>query len=1464
MYIVFDTETTGLPENFSAPITDFNNWPRVVQLAWKVYDENGKEISSHDRIIKPDGFTIPNESIKVHRITNERANKYGIPLKQALEEFGESIKNSKFLIAHNINFDDKVTSCELLRMGMSNYLREITQICTMKSTTEFCRIQGKMGLKPPTLTELHKKLFNKAFEDAHDALVDVEALARCFFKLKEIDALGFSSELIPMLDSKNQRDNILSKWINKNNKEPESPTKLTCFGVHTFYSVLEGAGDTNDYIKLAKENNHENLGLMDKGTLSGSFDFYEKCKAEDIKPIIGCEFFVNDSIGKYEPKIQDNNCIQKVIVQNEAGYKSINKINYLSFAEGYYRVPRVTTKWIVENKEGLILTTSSKEGVISKYLQKGKYYLAEKYLSKMLDIFGRKSYIAEISLEDSPIQRQYNDFIIIMADKYNMGIIFNHNVYYPYKEDAEKQDVLQSINQKKSIKKSRTKENRNMMYVNDVDVLNMNKEFEYNYSENFLRMCMITSNRVASICDFEFEIGVEKYPQYEATEDVIKYFKTEDSEEIIRKLSHAKLKQKLKIYKEKGPIKVTKELYEKYKERLEYELEVIKDKKMLDYFLVVWELIKHCEKNDISVGPGRGSASGCLLSWCLDITKIDPLRFDLYFERFLNPERKGPPDIDIDFETGSDVKTDEFLYKKYGKERVFPVITFSTFNEKGCLKDVVKSFGGDAGFESDVFAVTKEMPKMFAKYDGKLEDWFREHLNNPEASYRVKNWISDENNKKIIDITLELQGKVRNLGKHAAGVVVTPGPVWESMPINVVKGVKVSGFQESGSGKDLSTLGILKLDRLNLTTLNVIKEAVSLIKKNKNLDVTEQVDYVDLDNPELFEELRGGNNQGVFQFESDGMSRLIKSMQTESFEEMVAANSLYRPGPMGVGAHEEYIRNKKDPNAISLVHESLEPLLRQTNGVLIFQEQLMFIAHELAGMSLGEGDNLRKVMDKASKIIQKNLNGDELDDKDKNDKSYKKYLELWDKFKDGCSRKGLNEKEVKNIEEWLVKYLGYSFNRCLTKNHKVISKKRGTINILDVNVGEKILSYNPEVGKDVFNPVKDIHHNGKKKVYRIKTKSGKVLECTEDHKIMTENGMKTLREIRDNKLKIKINHSQYFEEFEEIVEIQEVGEEETYDLEIDSKYHNYYANDICVSNSHAVSYSYVAMQTLYLKKYYPTEFYTALLNHAKDDDDWLSSAIMGAFSKGIKVVPPKRQSKWEWTMLDDDTIMMGFSSINGMGEVAYNELQDIDISNIEKDKFFMYKFKKFNKANFAACLKAGMFDDWSDSREELLEFRKVKMKENMIQMDLFGQNRFDIVQESFKGKFEPTPEDKKYEEFIEVCTLDLNLFNKISNVKKEFQNEYGINIEPVTSFEDPDRYYFFVLKSIEARLSKNNKNYWSLQLSDGGSFVRMVIWEDVYDRLKDTLEVGNIYLTKFSKNKNWLKFQDGAQFRRIY
>lgn len=481
------------------------------------------------------------------------------------------------------------------------------------------------------------------------------------------------------------------------------------------------------------------------------------------------------------------------------------------------------------------------------------------------------------------------------------------------------------------------------------------------------------------------------------------------------------------------------------------------------------------------------------------------------------------PDIDVDFETGTDHITDDFLYTKYGKERVLNVSTFSTFNEKGCLKDVVRAHFGEeyTGFDSDVHAVSKEMPD-FDKVKFSLRDWFINWPKDPKCSDKVRQWLTNPAHKIILEETLKFQGQIRGIGQHAAGIVITPGPCWEYLPTNIIPKKKsiVTAFQEADkSGKDLSELLILKLDRLKIETLNVIRDAIRLVKEKKGIDISEKVKNVDLNDKNLYFEIRLGMNHGIFQFESPGMNALIRGMNTDSFEEVVAANALYRPGPMGIKAHEEYISNKFSPEDIKYVHPALEKILGNTNGVLIFQEQLMFLAHAIGGMSLGEGDMLRRYMDKASSAIEKKANGESLTKKEED--NYKEFEKYWNIFLKGAEKNGYKANEVDGIKDWVIKYLGYSFNRCLSEKHFVVSEERGKIKILDVKIGEKVLGYNPITKKDEFNEVRDIHHNGIKKIYKIKTVSGKILECTLDHKIMTEHGMQTLEHIIKNKLKIK-------------------------------------------------------------------------------------------------------------------------------------------------------------------------------------------------------------------------------------------------------------------------------------------------------------------------------------------------------
>ena len=551
------------------------------------------------------------------------------------------------------------------------------------------------------------------------------------------------------------------------------------------------------------------------------------------------------------------------------------------------------------------------------------------------------------------------------------------------------------------------------------------------------------------------------------------------------------------------------------------------NKNIFHYKGKVYDLtVKDSHSYNIEGVSVHNSAAGCLLTWCLDITKIDPMRFGLYFERFLNPTRMSPPDLDIDYMTGTDHINEEFLINKYGKERILHVSTFSTFNEKGCLKDVVRAHHGEeaTGYDSVVFQVTKEMPE-WSKVDFTLKDWFEQWPNEKECSPAVRQWLTDPLNKKILEQTLKLQGQIRGIGQHAAGVVITPTECWNDIPTNIVASTKsvVTAFSEAdGSNKDLSKLGILKLDMLKLETLNVIKEAIEIIKQKRGIDITDKVDYLDLDDKNLYTELRIGLNQGIFQFESPGMNALIKGIKVENYNELVAANALYRPGPMGIGAHHDYVKNKFNPKNITYLHPALEPILGESNGVLIFQEQVMFIANKIGGMSLGEGDMLRRYMDKAAKLIDKEAKGEILTEGEKNSEAYKNFTKYWNIFLQGASRNGYDVSVMEQIKNWMIKYLGYSFNKCLTNNHVVESKSRGKINILDVNIGEEIRCYNEKSKVDEYKKVVDIHHNGIKKVYKIKTKSGKILECTLDHKIMTPNGKKTLGEILKNKEKVKI------------------------------------------------------------------------------------------------------------------------------------------------------------------------------------------------------------------------------------------------------------------------------------------------------------------------------------------------------
>lgn len=1604
MYIVFDTETTGKALNFNARYTDVRNWPRMVQLAWQEYDENGKLLRQFDLIVKPDGYVIPDEAIAIHRISNEKAHEKGIALDKVLDAFNEAIDRNKVLIAHNIKFDNNVIACEMHRLNKAVKIFDCQHVDTMISTINFCAIPNKKGdrFKFPQLSELYHKLFNSYFEGAHDALVDVEALAKCFFELKRIGVLGnfVNSEE----SAKSILDGLFSKVKNDGVEGEERPFVNLCN--HSYHSILEGACSIKEYVSLAKKHNHPAIAITDVSTLSGTFELFQK--SGDIKAVYGIEFYVNDKILKIQDtKLQGDVYKLRMYAKSKKGFQNLSKLLYLANTQGYNEVGRICPEWIQENSGDIIVTTTSLEGKIAKYLLLGQVSKAETYFEWLLGAFGKDNVYIEFQLSAESHQKIYNTFMVKMAQKYGVKSILTNNTYFSQKEDWELQHLVYAMKQKLPLSIAKLKENSEWYFYGREDFYRANEQYGFNYPKQFIDRCLDRTLEIADRCNFEFETGVENFPKYEPEQKMIDWVGSDDVEVIIKKLSHAKLKQRLKKESQLGTIKLNDEVLKIYEDRLNYEINVIKEKGMLDYFMVCWEMVFDYEENEYEgrkhiVGPGRGcflpdskvklynntyksiqlisvgdkvydsygecrivknvlcydvneeviclkfnngkvikctldheilttnngwvqaqklsknddvvdinnscpakldstetfnycgkvydltidkthcyniegigvhnSAAGCLLSWCLGIVKIDPVRHELYFERFINPERNSSPDIDLDFMTSTDHITDSFLLKKYGKERVLSVGTFTTFNEKSCLKDVSRTLlGKDSTSRGGIiYKIIDALPidkagKWLDAENKNLQEWFENYPNSEECDFEIKEFIL--RNEKVVKYTIKLLGEIKGVGQHAAGVVITPGPSWEYVPVNVIPKGKdeppsiVTAFQESdGAGKDLSALGILKLDRLKLETINIIEDCIALIKQTKNIDIREDVYFLDLHDKNLFEEVRLGLNHGIFQFESAGMGKLIKSMNVENFEELVACNALYRPGPMGIGAHEEFVKNKLNPKQIKYIHPSLEPILSQTNGVMVYQEQLMFIAKQIGGITLGEGDLLRRYMGNSGDIIKKEIDNVPLSENEKENKNFKNFKKYWDMFLKGAKSQNYSDKEIDELKAYILKYLGYSFNKCLSENHHVITEHRGKIKLLDVNVGEKVLSYNSKTNKNEFNTVKEIHHNGIKKIFKVCTKSGNTLECTLDHKIMTNQGMKTLEEIIHSEYQIKTNNG-----FEKIVDFNHIGELQTYDLEIDNEEHNYYANNICVSNSHSLSYSYVACQTLYLKHYYPTEYYCSLLNHPKSSgtpeemQEWISSAISSAMSKGIKVSYPTRKSSWNWRVTGENEITMGFSAIKGFGDVAYEELNShlkskgVSFETVSKFMFFDTSFSKFNKTAFERMLKAGVFDDWSHSRQELNDLyqnsviTKKKRKISNNQINLFGVS-YESQLNPDTVKYKETSLMEKRQQFLESCNCDLFYLKKVTEIKQKIADKTQKYILSINDCNEKD-YYYFILDKVEVGKTNTGKLYLILTVSDGVASNKLRVFGDDVKKIDPILEKGGVYIGKFQKNK---------------
>jgi DNA polymerase-3 subunit alpha len=1015
MYIIYDTETTGLPNNWNAPLTDSDNWPRMVQIAWQVHDKKGKLVEVKNYIIKPEGYEIPYAVVKVHKITTERAIEQGNDLKTVLQEFESIAKQCDFVIGHNISFDNNIVGAELYRKEMDNFLESIPTIDTKDLGTDFCAIPNKSGrFKWPKLGELYEKLFNEPIIEAHNAAADVEATSRCFLEmirreiipakeagldpssLKEFKAnnpdtiklIGLNIEPYNPNDLKGEKakKKTTKKELSLNKTEDKTPPsdstteddrpQFTHLHLHTQYSILDGMTNIKKLVKKVKADGMTAVAITDHGNMYGAKEFHNVMNKEGIKPILGMEAYVavNSHLGRGNENKKYYHLV--LLAKNEVGYKNLIKLSSIAFSAGYYYKPRIDIDLLRQYNEGIIASSACLAGEINRKLMNESVDAAEETLQKYLDIFGDDFYIElqrhqatdpKMNQDVYPDQVFVNKHLVELAKKHNVKYIATNDVHYLNEEDAEAHDRLICLSTGKMV------DDTMRMRYSGQEWLKTRDE-----------MAMLFADLPEAISNTQ-EI-VDKVEHYELNKKPImpdfalpENFSTEDDY-----LKH--------ITYEGAKMRWGNDLKEEVIERLEFELSTIKNMGFPGYFLIVWDFLKAARDMGVSVGPGRGSAAGSAVAYCLRITDIDPLKYNLLFERFLNPDRISMPDIDIDFDDAGREKVLQWVKDKYGAKRVAHLITFGTMAAKSSIKDVAR-------VQDLPLAQSNTLAKFVPDKPGTtLEKAFDQV---PEFKDILDNGKIEE--RSVLEFAKKLEGSVRNTGTHACGIIIGKDDLDKYVPITHVKDSSLD-YATQYDGHYVEDIGLLKMDFLGLKTLTIIKDALANIKISKGLEV--DIENVDLEDKETYELYARGETTGLFQFESDGMKKHLKNLKPTKFEDLIAMNALYRPGPMEY--IDSFVDRKHGREPITYDLEGMDEYLAETYGITVYQEQVMLLSRKLANFTPGMSDSLRKAMGK--KIISM-MN------------------ELKVKFEEGCKANGHDDKMVQKVWKDWEKFASYAFNK---------------------------------------------------------------------------------------------------------------------------------------------------------------------------------------------------------------------------------------------------------------------------------------------------------------------------------------------------------------------------------------------------------------------------------------------------
>lgn len=1027
MFLIFDTETTGLPKRYNAPVSDSDNWPRCIQIAWQLHDAMGNLIEHQDYLVRPDGFNIPFDAEKIHGISTELAMAEGISLEEVAEKFQVALSKTKFLVGQNIDFDVNIMGAEFYRLGIENPLPGLPVLDTCTETTaQLCQIPGGRGgkFKLPTLTELHGFLFNETFTEAHNATADVEATARCFFELvrrqifttEELDVqpdyfenftksnpqtivlvglehinLKKASEKIrKQMRAASETQEISSEEIKENIATLEEAPFVHLHN-HSQFSILQSTSSTMDLVNAAVENNMPAVAITDSGNMMGAFHFvqavnnYNKSLADlpkdeeeenppkPIKAIVGCEFFVcEDHLNKTH---KDNGYQIVMLAKNKNGYHNLAKMASIAYTQGFYYVPRIDKNIVEKYKEDIIVLTGSLYGEVpGKILNIGENQ-AEESLLWWKEQFGEDLYV-EIMRHNQEDERRVNDVLIEMAQRNHVKIVACNNTYYIKKEDANAHDILLCV---KDGEKQATPIGRGRGYRYGLP----NQEY---YFKSQAEMKALFKDLPEAILNIE-EV-VSKIQPFTLNRDVLlpnfgipeEFLDPADVDGGKRGenayLRHLTYKGAKKRYPELLEVSYealtdfelpenASQRVKEIKKRLDFELEVIANTGYPGYFLIVQDFIAEARKMGVSVGPGRGSAAGSAVAYCLGITNICPIKYDLLFERFLNPDRVSMPDIDIDFDDEGRGKVMEYVINKYGSNQVAQIITYGTMAAKSSIRDTARVLDlplNEADRIAKLIPNMTKLNKIFGLGEAELRSRFRsDEL--PKVHELLNLSEGEDLEAQTINQAKVLEGSVRNTGIHACGVIITPSDITDFVPVATAKDSDLYVTQFDNSV--VESAGLLKMDFLGLKTLTLIKDTVKLVRHKHNIEL--EPDTFPLDDEKTYQLFQRGETVGIFQYESAGMQKYMKELKPTVFADLIAMNALYRPGPMDYIP--SFVRRKHGEEEIEYDLPAMEEYLKETYGITVYQEQVMLLSQKIAGFTKGEADQLRKAMGKKQKAV---------------------------------------------------------------------------------------------------------------------------------------------------------------------------------------------------------------------------------------------------------------------------------------------------------------------------------------------------------------------------------------------------------------------------------------------------------------------------------------------------------------